>query len=627
MSQRLRVVGWLRFGNKAQLTKGLEGFAANEAPGYFESDHWEITGLDARVRIDSELPGDFDNVERGFMAMFGAAKHGYVDYFEDGNTRIYGGHKGPFKRWARAFANKWVFPEGTMGLGLPAPDATLVLGGSVQFADEKAAKAAKDQLPFRLPYLDTKEAKELRLGDDVFRVEGKTLALAAVVTGPANVLEDAIAEALMAAAAKAKAGAFTVHPPRGRIDIKAGGKRTFDAVREAAPPSDPFPRIAPVDPKSPLPEKPEDPKAKKKASAEAPQLEGHAKVVGAKRFPSGHLAVWGGNELTIFSSALAPLHTFSLAREEDAYGWPIEDVLELGAGRFAIHYESWSRIDLLDLAARTKETIVTSHSGVKGAAALGGKIVSWSYSGKVLVHDGLEQKVEIQTADSLDRVVILPDGTGIAIVSMGAATRWNLETGAKIADLEKCTAVHVLSNGTFLLEDYGKFSGDIRFTVDEGNSHTVIEVDETTLAIFSSSQRKLTLVDRASGKKREIATGHKKDLGGLVRLSDDLWVTHGKSMPGLNERFGFDAVLMFWTRDWEKLSELDIRAPVRAIVPFGAGKCAVLFDGPVAGKEMHILDGRKPLAVIKAKKAIAGAVSSDDKLLYWSKDFIARVFS
>src|SRR5262249_39398219 len=155
------------FGNKAQLAKGLNGFVANEAPGYFEPANWDVDGLDAFVRIDSELPGDFDNVERAFIAMFSAAKFCYVDYFEAGNRRIYAGSEGPLKRWCRAFATKYVFPEGTMALEWAGPDGPIVLDGAIQFADEKSAQAIRAQLPLRMPFLAKEDgARELRLGED-----------------------------------------------------------------------------------------------------------------------------------------------------------------------------------------------------------------------------------------------------------------------------------------------------------------------------------------------------------------------------------------------------------------------------------------------------------------------------
>ncbi|MFO0757817.1 MAG: hypothetical protein U0359_15080 [Byssovorax sp.] len=46
MGQDLRVVSWLRFGNKAQLTKGLRAFAEHAAPGYYDADAWEQRDLD-----------------------------------------------------------------------------------------------------------------------------------------------------------------------------------------------------------------------------------------------------------------------------------------------------------------------------------------------------------------------------------------------------------------------------------------------------------------------------------------------------------------------------------------------------------------------------------------------------
>ena len=100
MGQLLRVAAWLRFASQSQLTKGLEGFAKHEAPGFFEARQWAVRQLDARLCLESELPGDFSDVEAPFIEMFRAARWGYIDYFEEGNDRRQGDSRDPVKRWS-----------------------------------------------------------------------------------------------------------------------------------------------------------------------------------------------------------------------------------------------------------------------------------------------------------------------------------------------------------------------------------------------------------------------------------------------------------------------------------------------------------------------------------------------
>jgi hypothetical protein len=514
-------------------------------------------------------------------------------------------------------------PEGTGALGWPTEDSTLVLGGAVKFADEKAALSVMEQLPLRIPFLTKASVLELRLGRDAFHVEGKTLSLAARVTGPANVLEGAIEEALRAIATKAKSGALTMHGLGERMEIQAGGKRTFGPRHETAP-ANSFPAIAPIDPrKTPLAAKPAATNGKKGAAAEPPALEGHAKVSGAKRLPSGCVAVWGGAVATIYTSELAPLHSFPLKDRPDEYAWPVSGVFELGHDRVAVTHESWSDVDVLDLEARSRQVLRTSHSSVHGAAALDKRLVTWGYAGKISVHEGLEERLVIDAGDSLNTVAVLPDKTAIAIAS-DKATRWNLETGAKVADLGKKTHVHVLTDGSFLLENYGVFE---KFTIDKGNPQEIVEVDPRTFAVFSQHHRQVHLVDRASGKTKKKIDAQQKYIGGVVRVGAQ-WATHGKSTPGLNERFGFDGTVRLWSEDWTMTDEIDTKSPVRSLIPLGGAWFALLFDDALKSKELHVYEGAKSRATYKAKKPIAGAlVLEDGRVLYWSKDGIARIIS
>lgn len=639
MGQRLRVVAWLRFGNKAQLTKGLQGFAAHEAPGYFEADQWDVDGLDARVSIDAELPGDFTNVERPFMEIVRCAQRGYVDYFEEGNARIYGGGKGPLKRWACASVDRgFIMPEGTMPLPWPEGAQRMVLEGSLSFADAKAAGAVGAQLPVRLPFMQEDGAvRELRLGTDAWKVDGASLAVGVAIVGPAPALATAVVEAMMLVSAKAKGGALVLYTPFGTHTVKAGAKHAFEARRKT--PEGALPEVAPVDAKEPV-ARAEAPAAapaapvaqKKKARAAAPSedlpLAGDPRVAGA-RSVAGGVVVWGGRAITVFDAALAPVRTFALEGED--WSWTIKDVVALDEGRFAVVFDGWRTLGLLDARTGEKAIVRTEHSSVKEAHRFGDAIVSCgAFAGLVQVHRGADEIARFDAGHPIDKLAVLPDGTGVCVGHDGSS-RWDLARAAKLADLGSRTDVHVFADGRWLLEKYGELEGgdgwDVRFSLDVGNSHTVGEVDAKTLFAFSSSGRSVHLVDRATGAQTALATGHKKDLGAFRRVDDGLWASHARSMPGLNERFGFDGTVRLFAQDgWAPAGVLDTKAPVRALVPLGRGRCALLFDDPIRGKEIALVRGAEVVGAVKAKKAIAGALAMDgDRLLWWSKDGAARV--
>ena len=348
MGQRLRVVGWLRFGNKAQLTKGLRAFAENEAPGYYEADAWSVEGLDAHIRLDVELPGDFDNVERPFLGMSWASAYGYVDYFEDGNDKIHGGpQNGPLKRWNTGHLNrqlKWVSPYGTSGLAYPRGDVILTVSGRLRFDEASDAEKALGSLPLRLPYLDREGARELRLGADVVRREGGEIVIEAAIEAPTQVVEP-LNEVFRMLAAKAKTGKITLREPSWTSTAAAGSKKIERASLREKPVAGEATPVHTVDATAPIVRAAEAPPAeaktsagKKKATAKAAAtddvtLEGHpGGIAGAALLPGGRLAAWGGRSVSFFEADLSLAYTGSIATEIDSnFAWPVNGVVGLGA--------------------------------------------------------------------------------------------------------------------------------------------------------------------------------------------------------------------------------------------------------------------------------------------------------
>lgn len=619
MSQRLRVVGWLRFGSKRQLEKGLTRFADSEAPDYFEGADWDVEGLDARIDIDTELPGDFEDVERPFIAMFTAAKYGYVDYFEEENPSIRGGVEAPIKRWARAFATKFVSPDGTLALNWPEDESAIVLDGSMEFETEKVAASIIAQLPFRLPFLAKDGARELRLGGEALKREGNTVAIAARVIGPVNALGEPIAEALTAIAAKAKNGAFGISVAKTRFELGVGGKRSMQSLRKQKL-AEHLPKLSPVDSKAPLPVSAARADEPKHASD---SLHGQERVMGAIRLASGRIAVWGGPSLTICTPQLSPIQSFRLKESNDDI--LVSGVHEFGASRFAVTRTGRRDVDILDLETRTREVLPTPHVGLRAATVIDGRLVTIGF-GDVAVYDGLKLERHIKAGNSSFTILVLPDSTLIATSSDGAS-KWSLTTGQKLEDVGAQSAVHVLADGSWLLENYGKFGA---FSANEGHVHEVVELDQRTLAIFSDKRRTLYLVDRATSKTRAIDTGHTRPLhgvGGIVRVGAH-WMTYAKSLPDYNESHGFDGTLKRWTPDWTLAGEFDAKSPIRKAVPLGGEFVALLFDGASRSKEIDIVEGMKRRTTIKAKKPIVGALAADGgRFIYWSKDGVARIAS
>jgi hypothetical protein len=657
MGQRLRVVGWLRFGNKAQLTKGLRAFAQHEAPGYYEADAWSVEGLDASLRLDVELPGDFTDVERPFIGMLWAAAYGYVDYFEEGNDKVRGGlQHGPLKRWTVGDLDrrlKWASPYGTSSLRYPGGDVLFTVSGRLRFDEASEAEKALGNLPLRLPYLEREGVRELRLGADVLRREGSEVLIEAAIEAPTQAAEPLL-EVLRMLAAKAKTGKITMREPSWKSTVSAGAKKIERTSTREKPEAKGQPTVRPVDASAPIvraaeasaeaPAKGAKKKAgAKEAAAEEGTLEGHpGGVSGAALLADGHLAVWGGHTVSFFGADLSLLHGFSLATDGD-FAWPVNGVVALGGDRALVFHEMNGDIEIIDLARREMRRVRAHGHSVYGALVVDARtVLTFSLDGTVRIstHEGEPLhvcRVVEPHGGRVDRVIVPGDGTFVA-VGAGRASRWDLRSGKEVEDLGARTEVHALSGGRYLLERYGVFElrgpGALRafsaFTVDEGNTHSVTEVSDDELLIHSRSRRGFVLVSLRDGSQRSVATGHTKDLGAVVRLDERLWMSHARSMPGLNERFGFDGTARIWEQgSWLELGSYDARAPIREVLPLPEGRAALLLDDVVRGKEVPIYDARRTrlAATVKgSRKAVSTALAlPDGRLLLGSKDGRTRV--
>lgn len=261
MGQNLRVVGWLRFANKAQLNKGLDAFSALAAPEYYRRESWEIEGLDAHIRLDVELPGDFDDVERPFTEMARHAAFGYVDYFEQGNDRITPNALpgSTVKRWVVKWIDKKrpeVDPRGTSGVHLePAAGPfgrPLHLKGSFTFDDaDKLAQAARET--FRLPFLTREGVHEIRLGAGVFAPSAKAVSIDVAVSAPIWTISEPLIEVLRAVSAKAVKGSVSLTSDSSiKHVVEAGGKLQTTSGKKSPPPPAGTPIVSFVAASSPL---------------------------------------------------------------------------------------------------------------------------------------------------------------------------------------------------------------------------------------------------------------------------------------------------------------------------------------------------------------------------------------
>lgn len=657
MGQDLRVASWLRFGNKAQLAKGLRAFAQHAPTEYFDADSWELGELDATLRLDTELAGDFTNVERPFLEMIRAAAFGYVDYYEAGNDKIHAGRgtRGPLKRWAVGqIAQKIILPYGTMGLGYAGKDEALVVLGSFRYADEAAArKLASAHL--RFPYLLARGARELRLGPEDFVVAGSELSLALAITGPSAALEEPLVELLRALAHKALSGAMTFQGSNGQTRVEPKGKPRSSLVSKpiVAPPearklgtvdaAEPLAAPAPApEPEVPAPAAKRGAK-KGKAADEGvtpfPKELGH--VAGAKLLSGERLLVWGGGKVTTVSLAdLAPLHVFSVATEMDpAFAWPVLGVVELPSDRAVVFHDMSGDLDLLNLATGERRILAGQQRSIVGVTVAGERFLGWSHDGTVSVFtfEGERERVINTVGEEgyggVDQVLVRDDGSFV-VVARQRARRYHAATGELLEDHGERSDVHALPGGRLLLEKFGVFElhggAGVSFTVDPGNSHEVYPLGDEEVLI--PVRRSLEIASLRDGSVRSGPTGHTKDIGELVSLGGDVWVSHARSMPGLNERFGFDGTLRVWDQaGWIEQAVHDFKAPIRALIALPEQRVAVLLDDVVRGKELPIYSARSHRLVqtIKgAKKPIAGALAlPGDRLFTWSRDGLARVIA
>lgn len=245
MGQRLRVAGWLRFGDKARLGKALKAFAELAAPGYYDGGSWDIHDLDAHIRLDTELPGDFTEVERPFTEMARQAAFGYVDYFEEGNDRITPNALpgATVKRWVVRWLDHKVVqidPRGTSGVHLePAAGPfgrPVHLKGSFSF-DDAAMLAEAAQQAFRLPFLTREGVHEIRLGAGSFAVAAKAVSIDVAIAAPMWTLSEPLIEVLRVVAARARKGSVSIVGGSSiKHVVEAGGKAKSESSKAAPRP-------------------------------------------------------------------------------------------------------------------------------------------------------------------------------------------------------------------------------------------------------------------------------------------------------------------------------------------------------------------------------------------------------
>jgi hypothetical protein len=655
MGQRLRVAGWLRFGSKTGLEKALRAFASLAAPEYYDESAWDVEGLDAHIAIDTELPGDFTGVEKPFIEMIRPAAFGYVDYFEEGNLEISAsrGSTGPLKRWAVAHVDKklkMIGPWGTMGLGYPKADETVLLSGAFDFADAKGAAAAI-AAPIRLPYIADSGVRELRLAGKALALAGARLKVEAAITGPWEQLQEPLIEALMALSIKASSGAVTVRGGAYNHEVSAKAKVAKSTTMAKATAPKGAARLAPVDPSAtpapaarPAPAAPAPAAAgkrgTKKAAAEAPfvMLDDQGPVQGARVLSDGRLFTWGGGKATFWSLPdVAPLHTFSLAAGGEGGGvWPIRGASEVPGGRVLVFHEMDGDVELLDGQSGELRRLKGHGQSVLGAASEGDLLLTWSRdcTFRTWSLDGEERRT-FRAVDDGDASQVAPLGDGtFLVITSGPARRMRAATGEVVEELGALTAAHPIGRGRHVLEHYGEFKlrggGALSFVLDKGNAHQVHPLGEGHVVIAAHADfHEVSLHD---GSMRAIATGHTKDVKYLAALGGGLWATHGRSMPGLNERFGFDGRLKVWAEGaWTELSSYDAQVPIAQAIPLRGGRVALLLDDAVRGKEVPIIDARKgwlSTTVKGPKKAVLGALElPDGRLLVWAKDRSARIVS
>jgi hypothetical protein len=547
---------------------------------------------------------------------------------------------------------KIILPYGTMSLGYAGEDEELLVTGSFRYADEALPRKLAGAR-FRLPYLRAKGARELRLGPEIFRVSGSELGIEAVITGPAAALEDPLVELLRLLGAKAVSGVMTFQGSRGQTRVEAKGKAAIEprfqgdrgvgrghagrdggrrgrAARGG--------RCA---------------GAGGRARGQAGREEGEGRRRGRDRFSRGAWARGGGDVAERGAAAhlgrragqrgaardLGQVHGYSCATEFDpTFSWPVLGVTELPGDRAVVFHEMNGDLDLLNLVTGERRIIEAHGHSVYGVTVIGERFLSWSLDGTVrsFTFDGEADRVikvvDEEGSGGVDHLLALGDGSFVAVARQ-KARRFEAATGNLLKDHGEQTDVHALPGGRFLLENYGVFAlcggegAGLGFTVDPGNNHRVYPLDGEEILI--PVRRSLEIVSLRDGSVRSGPTGHTKDLGGLVSLGEGRWVSHARSMPGLNERFGFDGTLRVWDAGaWSELGVHDFKAPIRALIALPEQRVAVLLDDAVRGKELPIYSARslRLVQTIKgAKKPVVGALPLPSGGLFtWSKDGVGR---
>jgi len=644
MGQDLRVAGWLRFGNQAQLAKGLRAFAGDAAPGYYDENSWDISGLDAQIRLEVELPGDFTRVEVPFMAMVKAAVAGYVDYFEDGKKEFYGGGTGPVARWVVHQIDKrhkFMFASGTTSHAFPgAREKSVVnLTGKLTFESSKAVEQTLGEAKlFRLPFLTSKGIDELRLGADAFTVSGKSLTAALAIHGNARVLEAPVRELARALSLKAKTGALDVTggdtmertiTPKGKIAMRTNTKKLPELTK-----------VAPVAARSALPAGAAAPVEKQAENVTL--LKPAAATKNAMLLSSGRLVTWSDGSISFWDlPSLAPAWSVKLGTKHDPdFAWPITGVTELEQSRVVVYHEMNGDLDLVDPARKERNRLELHGHSVYGVQKLADRCLSWSLDGTAQTFTASGEpltKFETKVDGRVDAVHAMADGT-VYVRADDKLVSYNLESGERIAEHGKCELLSSLPGGRVLiglethheLRDATGTLATFDFAPEYGT--TVVVGGEDRYFLHAYHARIVHELRKTSRgwTSRAIITQHTKNVGGVVPLGDGLIVTHARTMPGLDEQFGFDGTVRFWDDAFEPIGSIDMRAPIERIIALPGGRGAVVMRDALRGKEVAIVDARKAkiATTLKGpKKPVGGALWIPDRgLLVWSADKTTRIY-
>lgn len=646
MGQDLRVAGWLRFGNQAQLAKGLRAFAADSPSEYFDETSWDVVGLDATIRLEVELPGDFTNVERPFMEMVKAASAGYVDYFEDGKKHVAGNW--PIARWAvHLIDKKKKYLFGVAGnAGVPYAEAgkPIQLSGTLTFDKEKSlAQAFGEGGLFRLPFLAKDGIQEIRLTPEQFKRGGESLTADLTVAVDARVIEGPVIEVARALSQKAAGGSLEVHGgdrpssilPKAKRKVGKWGTSSMQerGTRvEAVGAREPLPVVAPPPAASP----------KKKAPEKGSTLLAPATPTkGAQLLSNRRLVTWSEQSVAIWDMPLAaPAWSIKLHVDGDSdFGWPILGITEITPTKIAVFHEMNGDVDFVDFERKERKEVPIHGHSVYGVRRLSDRLVSWSLdrSVRTFTFDG-EPITTISTGvDSAVDDIHVEAEEKVLIRTGDLLFVHDLKTGEKLAELGACSALHSLPKGRHLVVR------DQRCELREGDttlcscevqslfgSQVAIAGDDRYFFYGTSGRQVTELVLRdGSWSARAIATKHTSDLGGFVPLGEGLFASHGRTLPGL-EKYGFDGNVRIWNDALEPIGEVDVRAPIKTAIPLPGARVAVVMQDAVRGKELVVIDAAKTklTATLKgSKKQVIGALFIPDSgLLVWSADKTTRLY-